>query len=56
MIKETAICKLVAPATCENRIDGKMAWVALCGGNKLSEHVVNCPMRQKATISYEEGK
>jgi len=56
MIKETAICKLIDPAYCQHKIDGKFAWVILCGGNQLDSKVFTCPMRQKATISYGEGK
>ena len=57
MKKVTAICKLVEPATCIHRVDGKFAWVILCGGNGLDDKVNLCPMRQIATLTLlEEGK
>jgi hypothetical protein len=50
VVKETAICKLAQPATCEYRVDGKMAFTILCGGNNLFDAVKKCPYRALAEI------
>ena len=50
MCKQTAICKLSPPATCEHRIDGRLSHTILCGGNGLCDDVKKCPCRALAEI------
>ena len=44
------ICTLSYPAKCEHRIDGKFSHIILCGGNKLSGEVKECPYRKNMGI------
>jgi hypothetical protein len=47
---KTALCKLVAPAECQYRVDGNMSFTILCGGNELFDAVAKCPYRALAEI------
>ena len=38
-------CSLEGLADCEHRIDGKMSFCMLCGGNSLNDDVKKCPYR-----------
>ncbi len=50
MNKDAHTCWLCGPANCQHRIDGKLSFVFLCGGNSLSDEVAGCPYRFRATI------
>lgn len=55
MNKETAICDLKTPAQCSFKVDGKFAWVDLCGGNRLDDAIKDCPYRLKAVMTTQEA-
>ena len=48
--KETALCDLKYPPTCQYKIDGQLSHTVLCGGNDLNSDVKKCPHRWKAKI------
>lgn len=50
MNKDTHTCHLKEPAGCVHKIDGKLSFVTLCGGNSLSDDVNACPYRYNATV------
>lgn len=44
------VCNLLPPADCSHKIDGKLAFVALCGGNSLYDEIKECPYRLSVEI------